>query len=339
MQTVGSYLKSNREAKNISLSDISQYTKISKWYLDCLEKDELKNIPGGPYVKGYISSYAAFVGIDEDEALKKYDSSNRESELSNQAEADIVKNSRFQTLAFIPKKIWILSFIIMIMVLAGGYHFLFQDPENTKLQKSFKNPKQSEFQTPKNQMKELPSEGSKLTQSNSEIQKTAPPNKLERATKTLPEPFINQPATENISKSSEALKTSNTETPLLNTEAVRQNEQIQPNTEIGIKVIKAVAAGGIQNKNAIDTGKSFQWSKGKVYIWSRIACTNPPSSIKHIYFFKEQKVSEVSLEVKSHQWRTWSYKTISDKRYIGQWRVDITTAEDKVLKTIRFEVK
>ena len=39
MQTVGNYLKSGREAKNISLSEVARTTKISKWYLDCLEQD------------------------------------------------------------------------------------------------------------------------------------------------------------------------------------------------------------------------------------------------------------------------------------------------------------
>jgi hypothetical protein len=103
-------------------------------------------------------------------------------------------------------------------------------------------------------------------------------------------------------------------------------------------VVKAVAGGGVQNRNPIETGNSFQWSMQRVYIWSMINCKNPPSSIRHIYYFKEQKVSEVLLDVKAPHWRTWSYKTISDKRYIGKWRVDITSAEGKALKTIRFEV-
>ena len=56
MQTLGDYLKKGREARNISLSDVSDLTKISKIYLECLEKDEYTKIPGKPYVKGYIST-------------------------------------------------------------------------------------------------------------------------------------------------------------------------------------------------------------------------------------------------------------------------------------------
>ena len=74
MQSIGNYLKSGREARNIKLSEVARSTKISKWYLDCLEKDEFDKIPGGPYIKGYIASYASFIGIEEDEILKRYDS-------------------------------------------------------------------------------------------------------------------------------------------------------------------------------------------------------------------------------------------------------------------------
>ena len=52
MQTIGNYLKSGREARNIGLSEVARSTKISKWYLDCLEKDEFDKMPGGPYIKG-----------------------------------------------------------------------------------------------------------------------------------------------------------------------------------------------------------------------------------------------------------------------------------------------
>jgi cytoskeletal protein RodZ len=341
MQTVGTYLKSSREAKNISLSEIAQHTKISKLYLDCLEKDDFRCIPGGPYIKGYISSYASFVGIDENEAIKKYDSSNPESELTKQADTDIGKNSRFQSLAFISKKIRIfsLAFIIIIVMLVGFYHFIFQDPENTKLDKTFESPKKSESQSTKEKVAALPSEGSQLKKPNSDIQKTAPVKNLEFAANTLSEPLVNQPTTENISKKPDQSETSNTKTAPLNADSMRQKKQIQPNAEDGIKVVKAVAGGGIQNKNPIDTGNSFQWSKGRVFIWSMINCKNPPASIKHKYYFNEQKISEILLDVNSHQWRTWSYKTISNKRYIGQWRVDITSEEGKVLKTVRFEIK
>ncbi|MGB8426066.1 MAG: DUF2914 domain-containing protein [Desulfobacterales bacterium] len=74
MQTVGTYLKRERESKNISLGEVAQLTKISQFYLDFLEKDDYEKLPQGPYIKGYISSYARLIGSSADEALKLYNS-------------------------------------------------------------------------------------------------------------------------------------------------------------------------------------------------------------------------------------------------------------------------
>jgi len=40
METDGAYLKKEREANNISLRKVSHSTKISEFYLDCLENDD-----------------------------------------------------------------------------------------------------------------------------------------------------------------------------------------------------------------------------------------------------------------------------------------------------------
>ena len=178
MQTLGEYLKKGREARNISLSDISDYTKISKIYLDGLENDDYTNMPAELYVKGYISSYASCIGIDEHEALKLYDS----------------------------------------------FH-----------------------------------------------------------------------------------------------------------TEAG-------ACSSIDNRIPQGFGDYFEWSTDRIFVWTRINCERPPSSIRHIYYFKGETVNDIVLTVRSSHWRTWSYKTLSNKYYIGPWRVDITSVDGNLLQSVYFEI-
>ena len=67
MQSFGTYLKERRESKNVSLKDIALVTKITERYLDFIEKNEFEKVPGGAYIRGYISSYASFIGIDRHE--------------------------------------------------------------------------------------------------------------------------------------------------------------------------------------------------------------------------------------------------------------------------------
>jgi hypothetical protein len=105
-----------------------------------------------------------------------------------------------------------------------------------------------------------------------------------------------------------------------------------------LRVIKAVATSDVTNRNPEESGNSFQWSTERVYIWSMIECESPPASIRHTYYFEGQKVNDIVLEIKSPQWRTWSYKSLLDRRWIGQWKVDITTIEGELLKRIYFAV-
>ena len=77
METVGAYLKRKRESKTLSLGEVARLTKISELYLDCIEKDDYEKIPKGPYVKGYISSYAHMIGGDTQKALALYESANK----------------------------------------------------------------------------------------------------------------------------------------------------------------------------------------------------------------------------------------------------------------------
>jgi cytoskeletal protein RodZ len=73
MQTVGEYLKKERQARDLSVREISQATKISQYYLEFLERDEYGKLPQGPYIKGYISSYARLINVDVEQALKLYE--------------------------------------------------------------------------------------------------------------------------------------------------------------------------------------------------------------------------------------------------------------------------
>ena len=139
-------------------------------------------------------------------------------------------------------------------------------------------------------------------------------------------------------KTTLAQNTTDTSDPKLEAIAAYQTPEAQSQAVNNLQVIRAVAAGDILNKDPADLLDTFHWSMEKVYIWSMIECQQPPSSIRHTYYFKGQKVNDIVLKIKSPRWRTWSYKTLLDKRWIGQWRVDITSDEGKLLQSVFFEV-
>lgn len=68
----GTFLKRRREARGLSLADVSRATKIKEQSLVALEEARLDALPALVFVRGYISAYAREVGADEGDALRRY---------------------------------------------------------------------------------------------------------------------------------------------------------------------------------------------------------------------------------------------------------------------------
>ncbi|MBR9985996.1 MAG: DUF2914 domain-containing protein [Desulfosarcina sp.] len=93
METVGSYLKKERESKNISLRELSQLTKISELYLKYIEKNEFEKLPQGPYIKGYIASYSRLIEGNIDEVIALYEALHRKQIQTEDIQPDIPTHS------------------------------------------------------------------------------------------------------------------------------------------------------------------------------------------------------------------------------------------------------
>lgn len=70
--TLGEKLRQAREERGLSLSEVADQTRISSLYLESIENDDYRILPGGIFNKGFVKSYAKFVGINEQEALQDY---------------------------------------------------------------------------------------------------------------------------------------------------------------------------------------------------------------------------------------------------------------------------
>ena len=74
----GEQLRLAREARGISLREISEQTRISIRYLEAIEAGEYKRLPGGIFNRSFIKAYAKHIGYDEKEALDNYARAMRE---------------------------------------------------------------------------------------------------------------------------------------------------------------------------------------------------------------------------------------------------------------------
>jgi cytoskeleton protein RodZ len=66
-------LKTAREARGLSLSDIFQATRVSMINLQALENGDFKALPPPVYTRNFIRKYARAVGADEQPLLKRYE--------------------------------------------------------------------------------------------------------------------------------------------------------------------------------------------------------------------------------------------------------------------------
>ncbi len=73
MESVGSDLRSIREKRKISLSEIAQATRINVNYLHHLEDGRYADLPGGMYNRAFIRVYCEFLGLNPSEYLGRYE--------------------------------------------------------------------------------------------------------------------------------------------------------------------------------------------------------------------------------------------------------------------------
>ena len=70
--TLGEKLRQAREARGITLSEVAEQTRIAPLYIESIENDDYRGLPGGIFNKGFVKSFAKYVGVDEQEALQDY---------------------------------------------------------------------------------------------------------------------------------------------------------------------------------------------------------------------------------------------------------------------------
>ncbi len=70
--TIGEQLRLAREQRGIPLREVSDQTRISMHYLEAIETNDYKRLPGGIFNRSFVKAYARCVGYDEKEALEGY---------------------------------------------------------------------------------------------------------------------------------------------------------------------------------------------------------------------------------------------------------------------------
>jgi cytoskeletal protein RodZ len=89
MATFGEELRRERELRQISLREVSEATKINMRFLEALERNEFRHLPGGQFTKGFVRAYSQHIGLDAEAMVNAYlyelERQQRDSETRGQA--------------------------------------------------------------------------------------------------------------------------------------------------------------------------------------------------------------------------------------------------------------
>lgn len=76
-ESVGQFLRKAREARNISLEEISRATRVPVLSVERIEADQFDELPGEVFVRGFLKSYARALDLEPDDVLARYTASRK----------------------------------------------------------------------------------------------------------------------------------------------------------------------------------------------------------------------------------------------------------------------
>lgn len=74
----GERLKRERELREVSMDELTKATRISTRFLEALENEDWKKLPGGVFGHGFVRAIARYLGLNEEALLSEYDSARAE---------------------------------------------------------------------------------------------------------------------------------------------------------------------------------------------------------------------------------------------------------------------
>lgn len=120
--TLGEKMRRVRNEKRISLPEIAKNTKIQLEYLEYLESGNYSKLPADVYVRGFLKSFADYLGVNEEYLIKSFVKEksiqkNIEGGNKEKISSDKINLSRFS----VTPKIISIFFISLFFVILSAY--------------------------------------------------------------------------------------------------------------------------------------------------------------------------------------------------------------------------
>ncbi len=125
MESLGKYLKAERESRNLSLKEVFESTRIKERLLQAIEEDRYDLLSSPIYAKGFLDAYARYLGLDPNEILLWYQKNQENGSFSTQPQSKQRNRSLNLTQRVTTRKkkvalyLLLISISVMILFLAA----------------------------------------------------------------------------------------------------------------------------------------------------------------------------------------------------------------------------
>ncbi len=116
-ESFGSWLRRQREGREIDLREIADTSKISLAYLQAFEDDRFDILPAPVFAKGFLRQYARYVGLDAEEVVNFYltaSQADEEEEDSTQIASQKSRRAAFSR-RYVAAALAIAAFLLLIV--------------------------------------------------------------------------------------------------------------------------------------------------------------------------------------------------------------------------------
>jgi len=192
MESLGQFLKKERERRGIKIQEIANETNIGSGFLEALEEDNYDDLPGEVFARGFLRSYANFVGLDAKDVLNRHSQTLSSFPAKKPVSSSVPMGSSYFVLKFC-------FFICLFLGLLGyggyqGYTFVF-GPESSSNQETSKFIYSEPDIPPQEESipADIPSEPGTVGEVQPEIELTkTPPSGDGRSSLSLKKPILEQ---------------------------------------------------------------------------------------------------------------------------------------------------
>lgn len=119
MPGLGDEFRAAREARHLSLSDVSEQIHIRSVYLQSIEDEDWSAIAAPVYVRGFIRTYARFLALDAERAVAGFNASLGESAQKAHEPLAVTSSARRGPSPWV----WVASAVALLLVAFVGYNY------------------------------------------------------------------------------------------------------------------------------------------------------------------------------------------------------------------------